>query len=95
MAEVPAATTSGFATYPGSTVVSQSPYATTTRTADQVGAVSAYYDNAIAAGGWTVVSRVVTEASGSHSVVKDGMGASISIYYADGGSGISTSTWPR
>lgn len=81
--------------YQPSSVVSKSGHSTVLTSPDSVSKVGAFYQRALAAGGWHVVSGSTGSYHASFTAYRGHEGASISVYFRAGGSGISISTHPR
>jgi hypothetical protein len=81
--------------YQPSKVVSQSEYSTVLTSSDRVSKVGAFYQNALDAGGWHVASSSMGAFHASFTAYRGHDGASISVYFRLGGSGISISTYNR
>lgn len=81
--------------YQPSTTVSQAVGSVVLSSPDPVPKVSAFYVNAVGKGGWTTVSKSITQYSASLTVKKAGQGASISVAPGAGtGTVITISTYP-
>jgi hypothetical protein len=80
--------------YQPSTVVSRSAASTVLTSPDSVQKVGAFYQDALAKGGWHVTSSSMGPYHASFTADRSGEGASISVYPRAGGSGISISTHP-
>ena len=81
--------------YQPSTVVSMSEYSTVFTSSDRVSKIGAFYQNALATGGWHVASSSMGPLHESFTAYRGHEGASISVYVRWGGSGISISTYHR
>jgi len=81
--------------YQPSTVVSKSEYSTVLTSPDRVSKIGAFYQNALATGGWHVPSSSMGSFHSSFTAYRGHEGASISVYSRWGGSGISISTYHR
>lgn len=93
----PAANTSGKGTVPNyepSTIVSKSAVSAVLTSPDPVSKIGAFYQNALAKGGWHVLSSSSSAYSASFNATLGGEGVSISVYPRGNGSGISISTHP-
>jgi hypothetical protein len=93
----PAANTSGKGTVPNyepSTVVSKSAVSAVLTSPDPVSKIGAFYHNALAKGGWHVLSSSSSAYSASFNATLGSEGVSISVYPRGNGSGISISTHP-
>ncbi len=78
-----------------STVVSQAPGHTQLTTSADVATVTAYYDKALAQGGWVITSNAKTASSANFVVHKAGEGATIAVASAGpNGTSISVSSYP-
>ena len=69
----------GIPYYQPSTLVSQSTGSTILGTQDPISKVAAFYSHVVDTGGWTVVSRAVTQNGASFTIKKSGKGASIAV----------------
>lgn len=85
----------GIPYYQPSTLVSQSTGSTILGTQDPIRKVAAFYSHVVDTGGWTVVSRAVTQNGASFTIKKSGEGASIAVGRGTAGwrTGISISTY--
>jgi hypothetical protein len=80
--------------YQPSTVHSQTDSSATLSSPDPVTKVSNYYVNVVNSGGWTIVSKSLTEHSGNLTIKRSGQGATISVAPSGSGSLISISAYP-
>lgn len=83
------------AKYRPSAVVSKSAYATVLTSPDSVNKISAFYQKALASGGWQVTASSHSAYHASFTADRSNQGVSISVYPRGNGSGISISTHPR
>lgn len=83
------------ARYRPSAVVSKSAYATVLTSPDPVSKIGAFYQKALASGGWHVTSTSKSAYHASFTAHRGHQGVSISVYSRGNGSGISISTHPR
>jgi hypothetical protein len=81
--------------YQPSTVVSRSEYSTVLTSPDGVSKISTFYQKALDTGGWHVASSSMGPYHASFTAYRSHEGASISVYFRLGGSGISISTYHR
>jgi hypothetical protein len=80
--------------YRPSTVVSESGTTTVLRSPDSVTKVGAFYQSALANGGWDTTSSSMGSFHASFTAHRAGEGVSVSVYPRLGGSGISISQYP-
>jgi hypothetical protein len=81
--------------YQPSTVVSRSEYSTVLTSPDGVSKIGTFYQKALDTGGWHVASSSMGSYHASFTAYRGNEGASISVYFRVGGSGISISTYHR
>jgi hypothetical protein len=80
--------------YRPSTIVSESGTTTVLRSPDSVTKVGAFYQSALANGGWDTTSSSMGSFHASFTAHRAGEGVSVSVYPRFGGSGISVSRYP-
>jgi hypothetical protein len=80
--------------YRPATIVSESGTTTVLRSPDSVTKVGAFYQSALANGGWDTTSSSMGSFHASFTAHRSGEGVSVSVYPRLGGSGISISRYP-
>ena len=80
--------------YQPSTVVSKTAASTVLTSPDPVSKIGAFYTDALAKGGWQVMSSSTSAYHARFTASRSHEGASISVYSRGSGSGISISTHP-
>lgn len=84
----------GIPFYQPSTVRGQTDTTAVLTSPDPVTKVSDYYLNIVNTGGWTTVSKSITQYNGNLTIKKSGQGATISIAPSGSGSVITITTYP-
>jgi hypothetical protein len=93
-ASADASTTGKLPDYRPATVVSESGTTTVLKSPDAVSKIGAFYQNALASGGWDTTSSSMGSFHASFTAHRAHEGVSISVYPRFGGAGISISRYP-